>query len=140
MPGLTSSGSSLRPAMGRPRPTAQPLAGTLSTEASKICPIEASSCAWNCSSVCWSDSPSSSAREKLAIMLGSRASSAHALSRLQRVAEQRLRFVLARAVDAYLGLQDRDEPGGRDPRGVLELLIGYRGHPVLVGIVDHRPH
>jgi hypothetical protein len=62
--------------------TGQPPAGTLCTEASKICPIEASSRAWNCSPVCCSDRPSSSAREKLAIMLGSRASSAHASSRL----------------------------------------------------------
>lgn len=62
--------------------TAQPLAGILCTEASKICWIEASSRAWNCSSVCCSYRPASSAREKLAIMLGSRASNAHASSRL----------------------------------------------------------
>ncbi len=62
--------------------TAQPPVGTLSTEASKICLIEASNCAWNCSLVCWSDRSSSSAREKLAIMLGSLASNAHASSRL----------------------------------------------------------
>jgi hypothetical protein len=62
--------------------TAQPLAGTLCTEASNICSVEASNRAWNCSSVCWADRSWSSAREKLAIMLGSLASNAHASSRL----------------------------------------------------------
>jgi len=65
-----------------PGEPAQPPTGAFSTEASKICPIEASNSAWHCSSVCWSDSPSSSAREKLAIMMGSLASNAHASSRL----------------------------------------------------------
>jgi hypothetical protein len=67
---------------GLRRETAQPPTGTFSTEASKICPIEASSWAWNCSSVCWADRSWSSAREKLAIMPGSLASNAHASSRL----------------------------------------------------------
>ena len=57
--------------------------------------------------------------------------------RLQRVAEQGFRFVLARAVDADLGLQDGDEPGRCDPHAVLELLIGDRGNPVLFCILDH---
>jgi len=70
-----------RTRLGPGRETAQPPAGTFFTDASKICPIEASSCASNCSPVCRSDSPSSSAREKLAIMLGSLASNAHAWSR-----------------------------------------------------------
>jgi hypothetical protein len=81
-PSAAGSGGPVRERSATRRGTAQPPAGTLSTEASKICPIEVSSRAWNCSPVCWSVSPSSSAREKLAIMLGSRASNAHALSRL----------------------------------------------------------
>jgi pimeloyl-ACP methyl ester carboxylesterase len=71
-----------RPA--RDRPGAAPAAAqpVLVTEAAKIWPIEASSRAVNCSSVWSAVSPSSNAREKLAIIAGSLASRSHATSRL----------------------------------------------------------
>ncbi len=59
---------------------------------------------------------------------------------LQLVPQQRLRFGLVRAVDADLGLEDGNEPGGRHARAVLELLLHDRRHPVPVRVLDHRAH
>lgn len=82
-PMANSTANTVAAAYSEPRRRTAQLPGcTLRAEASKIWPIEASRRAWNCSPVCWSDSPSSRAREKLAIMAWSLASNEHAWLRL----------------------------------------------------------